>query len=255
MPRPVWVLVLLAALAAPAAAQSQSFRTHYMVTYLGFPVAKARFDATFAGDRFSVEGTLASAGLARLIDNTTGTTRVEGAIRKDSVSPESYVLEYESDGKKGHTSVRFSGGDVADAVNKPGSRRGDTWIPVPPDQLKAALDPISSILIRAAGPAEVCNNRTIRVFDGELRADITLTHRYTGPIAGFSGQAVTCNARFVPIAGYRSDKRQIRQMKDKGKMVISFMRLGDSGFYTPVDAIVTTGSGTLRVTASRIEAR
>lgn len=238
--------------AVPAAADQQSFRSEYQVTLHGLPVATAHFDSVFTKDSFSVEGRLASSGLGSLFSRTRATTKVQGAIAGAGPQPRTFVSRYTQGKKKGSTTIRFKGDTVASAVNTPETKRGSNWIPVPADELKAALDPISSTLIRAGNPAEVCN-RTIRFFDGELRGDLKLSHRGTQEVNGFKEPAVACNARFVPVAGYRKGRKQLEYLKEKSRITIAFARLGNTGFYTPVDTSIGTQSGTLRITAKSIK--
>lgn len=253
MARPVPLLFAVAALvatSAPVSAKEESsFRADYSVTLLGLPIAKARFDSTFTGNRFSIEGSLSSSGLARLFDKTTGTTKVEGAIRGGEVQPRAFRSSYASGKKRSRTTIRYSGGAVSSVANTPEPRRGAHWVEVSQEHLKAALDPISSTLIRTDDPATVCD-RTIRVFDGEMRADLKLS-----PRSGGRADQVTCDARFVPVSGYRANRKQIDYLKNQSRIAITFAPLGDTGFYTPVDATVGTQIGTLRITASRIVAR
>lgn len=250
MMRPLALLPLLALLSpAAAAAQPQSFRADYSVTLLGLPVASARFTSTFTDRDFRVEGSLSSSGLARLIDDTSGTTKVEGRIGRDGVEPQTFSSAYKSGKKHSRTSISYSGDTVSSVSNTPEPRRGKNWVEVRPDHLKAALDPISSTLIRTSDPERVCN-RTVQVFDGELRADLKLIPHSTA-----QDGRVVCDARFVPVAGYRKGRRQIEYLENQSRITITFAQLGDTGFYTPVDASVGTQIGTLRITATRIEPR
>lgn len=241
------VLPILASL--PAAAAERSFRADYSVTLLGLPVATARFDSTFSLTDFRIEGSLASAGVARLIDRTTGTTRVEGVIRGESVQPRAFSSSYTSGRKRSRTSIRYSGDRVAAVSNTPEPRKGKTWVPVEEGHLRAALDPLTATLVPAEDPAKVCD-RTVRVFDGEMRADLELT-----PHTAEKNGRVVCNARFVPVAGYRKGRRQIEFLQNESRISVTFARLADTGFYTPVDASVGTQIGPLRIRLSRIVAR
>lgn len=250
----LFVLAALAAASPASAAEHHAFRAEYSITLLGLPIARASFDSTFTRNRFSITGTVASSGVGRLFDQTSGTTRVEGAIRRDGAQPRSYVLDYVSGGKQGHTAIRFAGDGVESVVNRPEPKQRPDWVPVTAATLRTALDPISSTLIRTDDPSAICN-RTIRFFDGELRADLRLSHRATGPLPGFPGEGVTCSARFVPVAGYRQGRRQIEFLKNRSRISITFTQLGETGFYTPVDASIGTQIGTVRVIASRLETR
>lgn len=254
MLRPLAVLLALSGLAAPAVAQEQSFRSEYSVTLHGLPVATASFDSTFSQDKFIVEGELASSGLGNLFSKTNATTKVQGRLGVNGAQPLSFVSRYRTGKKKGSTAIRFRGDTVLSAVNKPETKRGSRWIPVPPEELKAALDPITSTLIRAAKPEEVCA-RTIRFFDGELRGDLKLSHRGAQQVSGFKEPAVACNVRFIPVAGYRKGRKQIEYLKEKSRITIAFARLGTTGFYVPVDSSIGTQAGTLRITARSITAR
>lgn len=233
-----------------AAQQPRAFRTDYTVTLLGLPIAKARFDSTFTDDRFTIQGSLSSSGLARIFDDTVGTTRVQGTIRRGTVLPATFDADYVSGRKKGTTAIRFSGDTVKSVVNQPQKKRDPkTWVAVSDAHLKSVLDPLSSALVPAASADEVCR-RTIRLFDGELRADLRLS-------PGSPGQngSITCTANFVPVAGYRTDRKQIDFLRNRSRIAITFAPLAGTGLYTPIDASVGTQIGTLRIVATNIEAR
>ena len=240
----------LAFAASAATAETRAFRADYTVTLLGLPVAKARFDSTFEGDRFSIRGSVSSSGVARIFDDTVGTTRVEGAIRGDTILPAAFDADYVSGRKKGTTAIRFSGGAVQSAVNLPHKARDpNRWVAMPEGQLRAVLDPLSAALVAAAKPEDVCG-RTIRFFDGELRADLRLS-----PNGSPQGERVTCNVSFVPVAGYRKDRKQIDYLRNRSRIAVTFAPLAGTGLYTPVDASVGTQIGTLRILATNIETR
>ena len=253
---PRW-LAMAGVLAGPAVsnAADRAFRAEYVVSLYGLPVAKASFDSTFKATRFAIDGSLSSSGVARLFDATTGTTRVRGVIGKDGATPLAFHSAYHSGDKSSHTTIRFVGDKVVKATNKPERKvKPKDWVNIPARQLAAALDPITATLIRADSVAQVCD-RTLRIFDGEMRADVRLTHRSTGTMSGFDGPAVTCDAKLVPVAGYRKGHKQINYLANQSRITITFARLADTGFYTPVDASVGTQIGTVRVTARKIEAR
>lgn len=247
------LLAILAALAVAgpaAAAETRAFRADYSVTLFGLPIAQASFDSTFSGKRFRIEGSLSSSGIARIFDDTKGTTKAEGVIHGETVRPSAFDADYVSGRKKGRTAIRFAGGDVESVVNHPDKKRDPaTWVAVSAAHLKAALDPLSSALVVAEKPQEVCT-RTIRFFDGELRADLKLA-----PAGSTNGERVTCTASFVPVAGYRKGRKQIDYLRNNSRIAVTFAPLAGTGLYTPVDASVGTQIGTLRILATRIEAR
>jgi hypothetical protein len=249
------LLLLVGPSGGASSAQPQRFEADYSVTLYGLPVAKARFVSSFEGNDFRIDGALSSSGVGRLFDSTRGTTSVSGTIGRDGLVPRSYVVEYSSNRKRHRTAISFSGDRVESAVNEPQPKRGGPdWIAVPQQELRAVLDPITSTLVRADGPERVCN-RTVRIFDGEMRADLRLVHVSTGQLDGFAGAAVTCRAEFVPVAGYRKGRRQIEYLANRSRMTVTLAPLGDTGIYSPVEASVGTQVGTVRVRAERIALR
>ncbi len=259
---PVFRAALLALMAGAAVASSveaatgTSVRTEYTTSLYGLTLARSSFESTIGSDGFDVRGTLSSSGVASLFDDTRATASVKGRFAGAGPQPDSYVVDYVSGDKKKATRVAFSGGAVVRAENTPPVKtdRPD-WIPVEKAHLVGAFDPISATLVRADAPSKVCN-RTIRVFDGAMRADLQLSHAGYGQasVPGYSGETVTCNARFVPVSGYRKGSSSIRYISQSTGIAIAFAPIADSGVYAPVEASVETKIGTVRVRAVRFEA-
>lgn len=228
----------------------QTFKGEYIVSYLGLTVARSSFISTFAGNTVTVTGKMSSAGIASIFDGTSGTSSFSGQINPKGVTPASFQTNYTTGKKKKSTSISFSGGNVTKTVNVPPTKKRAKWVPLGANDLHAVSDPVSATLIRASGPADVCN-RTLKVYDGEMRADIRLTHISTGKVPGHDGEAVTCSAKFIPISGYRPDSSSLIYLKNKAKITISFAPLGETGIYAPVRATVGTKIGTVTLTARR----
>jgi hypothetical protein len=251
--RPVACSLLLAACWAAPAAAEKKFSADYSVTLFGLPVASASFTSTFAGDgSVTVEGSMRSAGLARLLDSTRGNTVARARIGSDEVEPTSFRAEYASGRRQNGVTMRFSNGDVtALEHSRPQRPRRSNWVPITQSHLRSVVDPLTATMVRASSPEEVCN-RTISGFDGWMRADLRLRPVSTGPIRGHQGIGAVCAASFQPVAGYYSDSRDIRHIRDRGEIRITFAPLGDTGVYAPVHASAGTRIGTLHITAGPI---
>lgn len=248
------LLLALLLLAAPAQAKPEVYRASYVVRLYGLTLARTSFASTVEGDRFSVSGDIRSAGVGRIVDDTKGKASVSGRLVRGAAAPEAFRIAYTSGSKNKRTEIDFADGAVSRTENVPPLKPRGNWVPLRPADLKAAADPLSAVLVRAAGPQDVCA-RTLRYYDGELRADIVLSHVATGSFAlpGYSGEAVTCSARFVPVAGYRKGNSTIEYLRRNGRIAIVFAPMGSSGLYAPVRASVGTKIGTVTVEAERFE--
>jgi hypothetical protein len=237
--------------------EAAAFYGEYVVSFYGLPVASSSFRSSFGGDRFAMEGKLSSAGLARIFDSTTASVTVNGRFSGRNPRPDGYSVSYTSGGKAKRTALSFSGGRVSGVVNEPPlKKRGKDWVPVTGKHLASVTDPISAVLVRAGSLDEVCQ-RTVSVFDGELRADLQLGAGKRGnvDISAYAGEAVTCDARFVPVAGYRPGNKSMAWLRDHGTITVTFAPLGKTGIYAPVHATIGTQIGTITLQARRLEAR
>ncbi|MDH6234098.1 hypothetical protein M2281_004712 [Mesorhizobium soli] len=238
------------------AASAASFRSEYVVSYLGLTIARSKFESSFDGDKFSVSGSMSSAGIAQIFDDTKGTVKTTGSFAGNDPRPEGFVTNYTSGKKKKKTEIGFSGASVGKVVNIPPlDKHGDDWVPVSDGDLRAVTDPLSATLIRADKPENVCG-RTVKMFDGEMRANLVLSYVSTGPISipGYSGDAIVCSARFVPVGGYKKNHKSIEYLKNRAQIAISFAPVGSTGVYAPIYATVGTQIGTITIQARKFEA-
>jgi len=232
-------------------AEAREFRARYEASLLGFPIGRADFSSRFEGENFALSGRFASAGIARIFDRTDGTTTAKGRFTGSGVRPDAYRLTYTSGRKRQKTEIDFSGERVSRTVNVPQpKRRGRNWIPVAEEHLVGAADPLSAMLIRAGSSDEVCD-RTLKVYDGEIRVDLVL--RKAGEGESLGSGTVTCRARFVPVSGYRKNRSAIQFLRDRSKILIAFAPVGQSDIHSPVEASVGTEIGTVRIRAYPID--
>ena len=178
------------------------------------------------------------------------TARSAAALSARQPAPNSFRVQYKSGKETQTTAIRFVGGNVAKTVNVPPLRKRNNWVALKAADLRSVSDPISATLIRADGPGDVCN-RTLRVYDGQMRVNLQLSYVSKGPVSGYDGEAVTCSAKFVPVSGYRSNNRSVSYLRDRAKISVSFAPLGETGVYAPVRASVSTTIGTVTVNARR----
>ncbi|MFZ2099095.1 MAG: DUF3108 domain-containing protein [Oricola sp.] len=248
----IFLVSILACL--PSRAETRIYRAEYAVSALGLPVGMSRFETAITPRSYTLSGTLKARGLAALFAPTTGSLAAEGRIGRDRVEARTFSLDYVTGGRKQRTEIGFARGAVTRTLNAPEVKKEGGWIEVEARHLSGALDPISALLVPAASARSVCN-RTVRVFDGAMRADVKLTYLRTVPFrtAGFKGDAVTCRARFLPVSGYPKGKSEIAWMRDKSRIDIAFAPIAGTGLFAPVSARIGTQIGPVTIYATRFE--
>lgn len=255
--RALSALAMFASIAAtePALAE-QRFRGDYTVSLWGLTIGRSTFRSAFDGERFEIEGTVSSAGLARVFDSTRGSVSVSGRTDGGEIQPDTYRMSYTEGRRSKSFEIDFAGSRVSRTEITPKPRpRGGNWIPLDMADLSRVTDPLSSSLVKADGFDGVCS-KTLRVYDGQSRMDLQLARAGRGPVEvdGYSGDAVICTARFVPKSGYREGDSSIEFLKERGDIRIAFAPLGETGLYAPVRASIDTKIGTVTVRAERFGA-
>ncbi|MGB3832173.1 MAG: DUF3108 domain-containing protein [Mesorhizobium sp.] len=253
--------LLIAAMAAALpggarAAGPEAFRGDYTVSFLGLTVARANFSSRYEGDGYAIDGSVAAAGLARIFDDTEGRVAASGRLTGKGLEPRAFRADYTSGRKSSLVDIRFARGAVASTkVLPPPKKRGDDWLPLGADDLKGVTDPIAATVVHAAGPDDVCG-RTVKMYDGEMRADLNLSFVEKGAIAvqGYHGPTVTCRLAFQPVSGYARQRKALKFLRDRSRILVTFAPVGQSGVYAPVRATVGTEIGTITVRARRFEA-
>lgn len=255
---PALVAVLAIALpSAASAASPQSFKGEYTVLFLGLSIAKSTFSSRYENGIYSIDGSVSAAGLAKLFDDTRGTVSSKGTISGQKMVPQAFRADYTSGKKASAIDIRFANGNVTSTqvIPAPGKRDPKSWVPISAGDLASVLDPMAATVIHADSLDKVCG-RTVKFYDGEMRADLTLTYASKGTISvpGYKGETVTCRMSFEPVAGYRKGRKALDYLKNKSRMMVTFAPLGQTGVYAPIRATVGTQIGTLTISARRFEA-
>ncbi|UDL88147.1 DUF3108 domain-containing protein [Mesorhizobium sp. PAMC28654] len=250
-------LLAIALPTAATAASPQSFKGEYTVSFLGLSIAKSTFSSRYENGAYSIDGTVSSAGLAKLFDDTRGTISSKGTISGQQMQPQAFRADYTSGKKASMIDIRFANGVVTSTkvIPEPGKRDPKDWVALGAGDLKSVLDPMAATVIHADSLDTVCG-RTVKFYDGEMRADLKLTYDSKGTISvpGYEGDTVTCRMGFEPVAGYRKGRKALNYLKNHSRMMVTFAPLGQTGVYAPIHATVGTQIGTLTISAGRFEA-
>ena len=239
-----------------AKAAEQTVTTRYGMAIIGLPIGKASFDTVIDGNRFMVNGSMASAGLGSLVSDTGGTSRVSGHVTNSGFAASSYGLDYTSDKKRWTSKVAFSGGRVTSAnVSPKRNKQKPGYIPVERSQLSSVVDPLSGLMVKTDSASSVCN-RTLPLYDGWSRLDLVLSpsgsRQYD--MNGYSGPATICTARIRPVSGYDKGSKGLNYLKSKA-IEVWFAPIARKDVFVPVYARIPTQIGALTLSATSVNVR
>jgi uncharacterized protein DUF3108 len=236
----------------------------YRVDLAGFNLGDFRLTTVFRGDDYEMRGEGRFSILEGLIYRWNGTTASTGRVTSAGPEPAMYALSYSDGGKKTEQlRMTFDSRAVTQVSIFPNSRPSPRTIPVTKEQLEGVLDPMSGAFLSAHsenpnGDLKVCN-QTLPVFDGKQRFDLVLRPKravsvQTATPTGYSGPAVICGVKFIPIAGYQPDNPGIRLMSQTDEIEVWLVPVRGTYMYVPYRIVLPTpvGYGSAVVTSIQV---
>jgi hypothetical protein len=223
-----------------------------------------RVTTTFRGDGYRMRGEGQFSILEGIIYKWIGSTSSAGRVTPDGPAPKTYAFSY-SDGGRNSERLRmtFDDGAVRQVSISPRKRPLPGTIPVTREQLEGVVDPMSGAFLTARSPnpygdLNVCN-QMLPVFDGKARFDLVLKPKkavmvHNAAPTNYSGPAVICRVKFIPIAGYQPDNAGIRLMTQSNEIEVWLMPVRGTHMYVPYRIVLPTpvGYGTAVVTSIRV---
>ena len=252
------------AFAENALSSASRIEAVYRVDLGSFNLGNFRLTAVFHGDGYEMRGEGRFTILQGLIYEWRGVTASSGRVTRAGPEPAMYALSYSDGGKKTEQlRMTFGSHAVTEVQIFPDKMRNPRDIPVTREQLEGVLDPMSGAFLTAHsenpnGDLNVCN-QTLPVFDGKQRFDLVLTPkravsvRSTTP-SGYSGPAVICQVKFIPIAGYQPDNPGIQLMSQTNEIEVWLIPVRGTIMYVPYRIVLPTpvGYGTALVTSIQV---
>lgn len=213
----VWALV-----AGPGmvSACADEFRARYKVSLIGFPIGEAAAAGSLGPASYRIDLNAKLTGVAAMVANVKLALAATGAMRRGGVAPSTYATT--SANSQGIRTVRMSldAGNVKAVEIFPPFEDKEGRVPVTAANKRNILDPATALIMAVpegqplVGPA-ACN-RTIPVYDGYVRFDVTL--HYVGErhvaVEGYSGPVSVCAARYSPVAGHKRDSKSTKFMAE-----------------------------------------
>jgi Protein of unknown function (DUF3108) len=251
------VTVALAVLTATHA-WPDSLKAGYAISLAGLSVGEASLSLSSSVANYRASLLMRLSGIAGLLTGARGAAVSSGAIVGSHPSPFSYAITTTN----GHASrtirMALSGGSVAaDEVKPPVDATADR-VPVTSANKVGVMDPVGALVMPAPRPDRPLDpsgcDRKLAVFDGIARFDVLLSFARTENVSfeGYSGPAITCSARYVPIAGHRTSLKSTTFMADNREMEVTLAPVAGTQLLVPVKISVRTLFGMLAINATAV---
>jgi len=244
-------IALAICLATPGVASAETLRATYSISMIGLPIGVVEVNAQFAGAHYNVDAHARLSGVASWIKNARGASTGTGELIEGKISPSSFATSASSDAMTRTIRMAMAANSVVGVDIQPPFEDRPDRVPVSERDKQGIVDPVGGFLIPApvgvppTSPA-ACN-RTLPIFDGWTRFDITLT--YVGErkvkTKGYSGPVAICSVRYVPISGHRRDRPATKFMAENKDIEVWLAPVAGTNALFPYRASVRTMIGTV----------
>lgn len=256
--RSLAAIVPAGVLAFPVGAWAETVQTRYSISLIGLPFGTASVTGSI-GPTYRIELNAKLTGFASILSASKGAAVSTGAFEGGRIKPATYATtSANSDMSRTVRMTMVNGGVDNTEITPPWDPFPDR-VPVTEGDRHNIVDPMSALLMPLpangdpTGPA-ACD-RTIPVFDGAARFDITMSYIGSRQVKtkGYAGPVAVCSARYRPITGHRANRAGTKFMADNKQIEAWLAPVGQSHLLVPYRISVMTMIGTVVIEASNFE--
>jgi Protein of unknown function (DUF3108) len=251
-------LVQLAAglvMLVPAAAMAETVQARYSVHLIGLRIGEVDATGSIEPASYKVDLNAKLTGVASWITNVRMALAASGLVRKGALLPSAFATTSATTRETRTIRMALDAGSVKAVEISPPLEDVDRRIPVAPASKRNVLDPMSAFIMSvpvgesSVGPA-ACN-RTIPVYDGVIRFDITLSYVGTREVSikGYSGPVSVCAARYTPISGHMYDSKSAKFMAENREIEAWLAPIEPAHVVIPFHVGVRTQAGFAEIDA------
>lgn len=253
----------LLASAGPASADGQ-LEAKYALSLAGIEVGRAEVIVNAIDAGYDILGTGRVTGVLRAISSGKGSAAARGGLTAGKSIPRLFVVSARADGKDEIIKFAITDSGVKDLDVTPPPKPYPDRIEITDAHLVNVTDPLTGAFVSVPGKGDMLSaaacDRTVPVFDGRQRYDIVLSFERVEDVAiekGFSGKAVVCQVRYVPVAGHRPTRSTVKYMQENKDMTVWLVPIAGTRLMAPFKVQVATLVGTVlfEATSFKTEAK
>jgi hypothetical protein len=232
----------------------------YRISLLDIGIGVAQAEGDIGGGHYRLTVKARATGMAGWLTGTVAEAFSMGSAMGPRVVPSNHGLDFS--GQKNSFQLRMGlvGGAVTQVRIDPPLVPRDDRVPVEEAHRRNVIDPVGATIFlqsqRSATPDPAVCNRTVPVFDGVGRFDISLTYKETKPLKmmGFNGPVLVCAVRYTPVSGHRLNRPAVEFMRENKDIEVWLALVPGTRALVPVRILVKTMIGGLEIEATRFGA-
>jgi hypothetical protein len=250
-------LVGISMLAGAPAAANETLQVGYSIRLLGLSLGSAGMNATISPSSYDLEISAQLSGIASIVSKAQGGARSSGSIEQGRVLSKAYATASSNSKETRTVRMALNAGSVRSVELVPPPEPHPDRVPVTDAHKRGIIDPLSALVMPVAGAnliGPAACDRTIPVFDGYARFDITLSYVGAQQVRSpaYSGPVAVCKARYKAIAGHRNNRKQTQYMENNRQIEVWLMPVESARVVTLYKIQVATQVGQLVIEATKM---
>ena len=240
-------------------AQAEALHARYGVSLLGLPLGKASLDGEVAGQTYKIAINARLTGIASLVSSSKGAAVASGAFLRGLIVPSAYANTSANATQTRTVRVAMASGSVKGVDISPPIDPSPERVPLTDAHTRNIVDPLSAMIMPVPGTEPIMGpavcNRTIPVYDGFTRFDVTLTYIGQRQVKakGYAGPVSVCAVRYTPIAGHRN-RKPVQFMAQNKDIEVWLAPVGANRVLVPFRISMATMIGHLNIEADEFSA-
>lgn len=242
-----------------AAAEETRLTLSYEISISNIRVGEVDAEARLIDDGYALAIRGYTSGISRLVSDASALLASNGFIRGGVLQPYSFEMETTENGLTAQARMAMRGRAITELSVYPGQVPAVDRVPITVSHTRDVIDPLSAFVVPVSSndaEGEVCD-RTLRVFDGWQRFDIALSYSATRSVFGdrdaYSGPAVVCAARYIPVAGHRESQESVIYMAANQRLEAWLVPVPDEDIMLPYQLVIGTAIGELVIRMTHLE--
>ncbi|MBO9418534.1 DUF3108 domain-containing protein [Labrenzia sp. R4_2] len=232
--------------------EASSLYVKYDISLTGLKIGEGALSVDLQDQSYKIHGQGKMAAFGNFVSDGSGNVLATGSVSPQGLSPASFSMQAEEDGKPNTVSLSMANGAVTGTKIHPAQDRMNERIKVTDAHKRGVIDPLTAVLLPAPkGLHPDSCKRTVPIYDGRDRYDLVLDYKTKyqkrGGRKGYSGGVLTCSARYKAIAGHRPNRRTIQQLEANTSMEIHLAEVPGKPYLLLYRASLMTPVGPLNI--------
>ena len=256
----VGALILTVGACGMSAHAQVRLKARYTISMTGVSIGEIAWFVDIDDKRYTTSANGKASGVLSVLVNGEGSVVTQGLVAGGHLAPSHFTSNIIDDEGKSELRMTFENGVVTELVGQEPPPSKDR-VPITDAARRGVADPLSALLIpiKAGGDALApanCNH-VLAIFDGRRRYNLALSFKRIDKVKlerGYSGPVLVCGVVLQPIAGYRADSMLVKYVAGRRDMELWFATVAGTPVIAPIEVLMPTVIGTLKIQAVQFEA-